>query len=148
MTRFRPNDDNVATSSSRNLGARTTARRDGGVLKPPQPDSSLLPFDNGIAVLLQGGEVHGHIATSVSTMWSPGKPFSKQWWVWSVIVWADGQRDRHIEDYPPWSYVAEMNLGYLDWDGAEHSGRYVIEWLPEAEREVVRAKLNIVPEDF
>lgn len=39
-----------------------------------------------------------------------------QWWVWYIVVWTDGHRERSEEDYPPWSVVAEMQSGKFTWD--------------------------------
>ncbi|NJC15405.1 hypothetical protein F4558_005231 [Micromonospora profundi] len=55
-----------------------------------------------VAVLRRGGEVAGHLATQVSTFWSP-LSFSRrrQWHVWHIVVWTDGHREPSDEDYPP-----------------------------------------------
>jgi len=114
------------------------------LLKEPKPDPSLTPFHDGLAVLKNGEKVAGHIATSVSKFWSPFSPLARQWWVWSVIVWADGTKERAIEDYPPWSYVKEMQNGKLNWNNES----FDIEWLPSGEAKRVIKELNIKSEDF
>jgi len=87
----------------------------------------------------------GHVASVVGTFWSPSRPLSRQWWVWFVVVWSDGSRERSFEDYPPWTTVREMQDGFFEWiDGV----RYEIEWLPETERQRVRDELGLRPEDF
>lgn len=65
------------------------------------------------------------------------------------MVWANGERERSEEDYPPWSVVAEMQSGVFTWDWDDlHQGQYTVEWLPENEREAVLADLGIAPDDF
>ncbi|MFD1860706.1 hypothetical protein EHW97_11220 [Aeromicrobium camelliae] len=71
--------------------------------------------------------------------------------MWIVVVWADGVKEFPIEDYPPWTYVAEMRSGYLDWnDGADPSrfGRYEVEWMPPQQAGDERARLGIRSSDF
>ena len=78
-------------------------------------------------------------------------PFSRrrQWWVWYIVVWANGERERPDEDYPPWTVVREMQSGTFSWDeDDEHRGDYTVEWLPEEARHEVLAALYIRPEDF
>jgi hypothetical protein len=123
--------------------------RGGDVLRPPRPDPSLDPFRDGIAVLRRDGVVEGHVATTVGTFWSPSRPLSRQWWVWFIVVWSDGDREPPFEDYPPWRTVQDMQRGYLEWaEGGQDQQRYDIEWLPETERERVRAELGLRAEDF
>jgi hypothetical protein len=114
------------------------------ILRDPKPDSSLTPFHEGLAVLKHHGEIVGHIATSVGKFWSPFSPLSHQWWVWSVIVWADGTKERAIEDYPPWSYVKEMQKGKLNWDKKS----FDVKWLSASEANRMIKELNINSEDF
>jgi hypothetical protein len=115
-----------------------------GILKQPEPDPELVPFNDGLAALKQGGKVVGHIATSVDKFWSPFSPLSLQWQIWSVIVWKDGTKERAIEDYAPWSYVKEMKNGKFSWNDAF----YEIEWLPLDKAKRVYKELNIQAEDF
>lgn len=120
------------------------------MLRPPEPDSSLDVFRGGVATLRRDGQVAGHVATSVRTFWAP---FSlsrrRQWWVWYIVVWANGDREPPDEDYPPWIVVREMQSGTFSWDGPdEHRGHYVVDWLPEEARREVLAGLRIRPEDF
>ena len=65
----------------------------------PAPDPRLGPFDGGVAELRRGGEVRGHLSTTVSTSWSPGRPLARQWWVWFEVAWSDGVREVPVEDY-------------------------------------------------
>ena len=113
-------------------------------------DPQLDIFDRGIAVLRNAddGAVAGHVATTLSTMRSPGRPLSRQDWVWLVIVWSDGHRDRRIEDYPPWTIVSEIQAGRLIWDEGAHSGTYNVEWLPPDERDAAWSTLGISRDDF
>lgn len=70
------------------------------MLKPPKPDPALDPFRGGVAVLRRDGEVAGHVATEVKTFWSPFS-FSRhrQWWVWFIVVWTNGDREPSAGDY-------------------------------------------------
>ena len=114
------------------------------ILRQPKPDPDLAPFNEGLAMLKHDGKVVGHIATSVSKFWSPCSPLSLQWWVWSVIVWKDGTKERAIEDYAPWSYVNEMKNGKLSWNNTS----FDIEWLPVDKAKQLYKKLNIQSVDF
>jgi hypothetical protein len=119
--------------------------------KRPEPDPTLDPFDDGLAVLYRDGAVAGHIATSLGTFWSPFQPFSRHWWVWAVVVWNDGTKERSEEDYAPWTFVADMTSGTYEWAGPTddpRTGIYSIEWVPEEEARHVRDQLGIRREDF
>jgi hypothetical protein len=67
-------------------------------------------------------------------------------WVWLVVVWDDGVKERAVEDYPPWTYVTEMRAGYFDWEG-HRAGHYGIEWVPPEPAPAERERLDIRPED-
>ncbi len=71
-----------------------------------------------------------------------------QWWVWYIIIWSDGTRERSTEDYPPWSAVTEMRNGYLDVQGSNRDGRYDFSWLDADEAAAERKRLDITPGDF
>lgn len=120
------------------------------MLKPPQPDAALDPFRGGIAVLRRDGELAGHVATQVSTFWAPlSLSLRRQWWVWFIVVWADGDREPSAEDYPPWTVVGDMLSGRFVWeDDDAHHGEYAVEWLPEEDRQGTLERLGIRPEDF
>ena len=120
------------------------------MLRPPEPDPALDPFRGGLAVLRRDGQVAGHVATQVTTFWSPlSFSLRRQWWVWYIVVWADGDRERAQQDYPPWTTVAEMRSGSFTSDeDDQHHGAYTVEWLPEAEREPVLGDLGISQDDF
>jgi len=113
-------------------------------IKEPKPDPSLEPFQDGLARITKNGKQVGYIATVLSKFWSPFSPLSRHWWVWSVIIWSDGSKERRIEDYAPWSYVNEMKNGQLEWDNTI----YEVEWVPSNEVARLRKELNIQPEDF
>lgn len=116
----------------------------------PSLTPSLDAFRGGVAALRRDGQVAGHIATSVRTFWAP-LSFSRrrQWWVWFIVVWANGERESPEEDYPPWTMVREMRSGTFSWDEEdEHRGHYTVEWLPERARQEALAALHIPPEDF
>jgi len=36
---------------------------------------------------------------------------SQQRWVWFIVVWANGVRERSFEDYAPWTAVREIESG-------------------------------------
>ena len=111
-------------------------------------DPALDVFDKGTAVLRQGDVVAGHIASTLSTMWSPSRPFTRQDWIWLLIVWTNGDRERPIEDYPPWSIVKEICDGVLTWDEGDHRGTYSVEWLPADQTPATWTALGISLEDF
>jgi len=118
--------------------------------KEPEPDPALDPFRGGVAVLQRNGEVAGHVATKVGTFWEP-LSFSRRrhWSVWFVVVWADGHRHRHVEDYSPWTYVREMQSGTFSWEEDEaYRGDYTVEWLPNGARQEMLSTLGIGPDDF
>jgi len=100
--------------------------------------------------LRRDGELAGHVATQVGTFWAP-LSFSRrrQWWVWFIVVWADGDREPPDEDYPPWTVVGEMLSGAFSrkQDDA-HGGSYTVAWLPEEARHETLSALGIRPEDF
>jgi hypothetical protein len=111
-------------------------------------DPALDVFDRGCLTLRREGEVAGHVATSLGTFWSPSRPLTVQQQVWLVVVWADGEREPSIEDYPPWSVVTEIKAGTFTWDHGPRSGTYTATWLPEAESVAKRDELGIGPNDF
>jgi hypothetical protein len=112
-------------------------------------DSALDVFDQGCLVLRRNGQKAGHVATALSTFWSPGRPFTMQDWVWFIVVWSNGERERSFEDYPPWTFVNEIQNGVFVWhDGNSHSGEYSAEWLPDSERQEKWAELGVTLSDF
>ena len=69
--------------------------------------------------------------------------------VWIVVVWADGDKQRAIEDYPPWTVVRDLDEGTFTWEeGDSRDGTYEVTWLPVEEREAVRAAVGVTPDDF
>jgi hypothetical protein len=126
------------------------ARSSVPIVKPPDPDPGIEPFRDGVGVLTRNGELAGHVATSVSEFWSPSRLRRRQWCVWLIVVWADGVRERSTEDYPPWTYVAEMRNGYFAWeeDGPREGRRYDFAWLPATEAHEQRERLGITAADF
>jgi hypothetical protein len=104
-------------------------------------------FRDGLATLRRDGEQVGHIATSVGHYWNP----LRQPWIWLVVRWGDGLKERAAEDHAPWTYVAEMRDGFIEWDGspdAARNGRYDVEWLAPAIARAELDRLGIRPEDF
>lgn len=120
------------------------------IVKPPVADDSLTPFDGGVGVLTRGGEVMGHVATTLGSFWSPFSPLRMQWWVWYIVAWSDGAREPSTEDYPPFLSVSQMKAGHLEVLSRDPSrtGRYDFAWLGSAESAATLARLRITPEDF
>jgi hypothetical protein len=117
---------------------------------PPPPDPSLEPFDGGIGVLSRGGVRAGHVATVRGQYHGL---FGRQWkwWIWYLVVWEDGTRERPQEDYEPFLAVQELRAGYLDVDfssAASRSGRYDVVWLTPDEAAATRERLGIRDSDF
>jgi hypothetical protein len=73
--------------------------------------------------VLAGGDDPGDLP-------SPSRPLTTQQWVWFIVVWADGERERLFEDYPPWTAVAEIRSGVFVWESGPHKGEYAVGWLP------------------
>jgi len=118
-----------------------------------EPDfgPELEQFRDGLAALRRDGQVLGHVATSLGHFRTPFAPRTPQPWVWFVVVWIDGEKERAVEDYPPWTYVTEMREGYFDWAGGrrlDRAGRYDIEWIPADEAPAERYRLGIRRDDF
>lgn len=106
-------------------------------------------FDHGCLVLCREGEVAGHVATILSWFWSPSRPLTMQQWVWYIVVWADGERERSAEDYPPWITVTDIRNGvFVVEDDGPRSGEYLAEWLPEPEAKAQWERLGLTVEDF
>jgi hypothetical protein len=119
--------------------------------RDPPPDPVIDRFRDGMAVLRRGGEVCGHVATSVGFFSTPWRPRSRQPWVWFIVVWSDGTRERPFEDYPPWTWVSEMTAGIFEWDGHAgdpRSGTYDVEWLSEDDTASAWEERSISPQDF
>lgn len=108
------------------------------------------PFRDGLMALSQDGQPVGHLATSLGHFRTPFAPLTPQPWIWLVVVWADGVKERAVEDYPPWSYVAEIRQGYVEWLGwgSDRAGRFEIEWVPPGQAHAERERLGIRIEDF
>jgi hypothetical protein len=65
-----------------------------------------------------------------------------------VVVWANGDRERPLEDYPPWTIVKELQDGRLTWDEGDHRGTYSVEWLPADQSRATWSDLGITLDDF
>ncbi len=117
--------------------------------RPPLPDPSLDPFDGGVGTLSRDGVVVGHVATLLTKFMTV---FTTRWqhWVWYLVVWDDGTRERSTEDYPPFLAVTEMKSGYLDVlsPTPSRAGHYDFAWLPPDEALAVKERLNITDRDF
>jgi hypothetical protein len=141
--------------------SRRAARRTERMYKLRDP--KLRAYDHGVGVLSIDGHIRGHLASVVLTMsFPPGRP-----WVWSVIVWGDGAKERSFEDYGPgWCTVRELDAGFLDHHGpsvtqerrflglrfvSERPGpptRYDFAWLPAEEAAKKWRELGLVDADF
>jgi len=117
----------------------------------PPVEPEMEPFHDGLAVLLRDGRPAGHVATSLGHLTTPLAPRTPRPWVWLVVVWADGTKEPSVEDYPPWSYVADMRGGFLDWEDGrnrERWGRYEIRWVTRELALAQRERLGVQPRDF
>lgn len=116
---------------------------------PPDPDASLEQFVDGLGVLSRDGRVAGHVAT-IRSEFHTLLGLKMQWWVWTLVIWSDGTRERAEEDNPPWTTAAEMKNGYLDVVSphAERAGRYEFVWLSAKEAREGWERLGISHEDF
>jgi hypothetical protein len=117
---------------------------------PPVPDAAFEPFDDGVGVLSRDGVRAGHVAFVRGTYHGL---FDRQWkwWIWYIVVWEDGMRERAQEDYEPYLAVQEIQAGYLEVDVAtekSRAGRYDFAWLSRADAEATRARLGIQDSDF
>jgi len=118
--------------------------------EPPAVEPDMEQFHDGLAVL-RDGRPAGHVATSLGHFTTPFAPRTPKPWVWLVVVWTDGTKEPSVEDYPPWSYVAEMREGFLDWhDGhdRERWGCYEVQWVTHELALAERERLGIRLRDF
>jgi hypothetical protein len=99
---------------------------------------------------MRDGTVEGHVASTVGTFWSPSRFFTRQWWVWFIVVWSNGDREPSFEDYPPdWLTVNDLRTGRFVWNEDDsHYGQYDAEWVPPDRREQVLQEIGVSPEDF
>jgi hypothetical protein len=98
------------------------------------PDPALDDFRQGVAALFQGGVCVAHVATLVEAMRTP---FRRKERVWLLLTHLDGSRERIKEDYPPWTYVSELQQGRLVWEAGGPDGTTVYDasWLEGDARE-------------
>ena len=111
-------------------------------------DPALDVFKGGCLTLWRDGELAGHVATSLGTFWSPGRPLTIQQQVWLIVVWPDGEREDSFEDYPPWGIVTEIQTGTFTWDDGPRGGTYAATWVPEAESAATWEDLGVSLSDF
>ena len=99
-----------------------------------------MPFDDGVGVLTQNGEFCGHVVTVLLD----------RSWIWYIVVWGDGTRERSAEDYWPHYYVAnEIANGFLDLvRPSTRTGRFDFAWLSSEDAARARRQLGIVASDF
>ena len=100
--------------------------------------------------MTKDGAVEGHIASVVWEYVSPLSLLQQRWWVWYVVVWADGTQEKTTWDWEPWSVVKNMREGSFEFSSREspHNGRYEFAWLDPAEAVAAKEKLGIKHEDF
>jgi hypothetical protein len=112
-------------------------------------DVRLDAFDRGCLVLRRDGKTAGHIASKLDTFWSPGRPLTVQQCVWLVVVWADGEKEPEVEDYPPWTVAQGIWNGVFVWDDpGPRGGEYTVEWVPEKRSRARWAELGVTLDDF
>ena len=112
-------------------------------------DPELDAFDRGCLALRREGATVGHVATTLGTFRSATRPLTVQQRVWLVVVWADGQKERAEEDYPPWTYVREISEGVFVWPyPGPRSGEYQVEWVADDQPEAKWAVLGVTLADF
>lgn len=127
------------------------------------PDPGLGAYDHGLGELRVDGQLRGYLASVRTKMILP----RRQWWVWLVIVWADGRRELPLEDYgPKWITVRELDAGYFDHYGPTTMTRrpsrffasfdvqdgepqvYDFAWLPSGEAAAKWQELGLTDNDF
>jgi hypothetical protein len=119
-------------------------------MSPPVPDVAFDPFDGGVGVLSRDGVRTGHVATVLGKYHGL---FDRQWrwWIWYIVVWEDGTRERSQEDYEPYLAMQEIRAGYLHVDVASEksrAGRHDFLWLPREAWQATRTRLGIRDSDF
>jgi len=126
-------------------------------------DPSLSAYDHGLGELRVEGVLKGYLASVRLEMVFP----ARQWWVWFVVVWADGRRERPLEDYgPKWLIVRELDAGYFDHFGpttmtprpSRFFARFDVQggepqvygfaWLPAGEAAAKWQELGLNDDDF
>lgn len=120
------------------------------LIKPPHADPSLDRFIDGAGVLSSDGRELGIVFTAKTTFWSPSWPLRRQWSIWYLVVWSDGERERSAEDYPPFIAVEEMKSGHLivESPDGDRSGRYDVRWLDARAACEARTRWSITPASF
>lgn len=124
-----------------------------------EPDLS--QYHGGVGVLSIDGNVAGHLAAQVSKIMFP----SRSPWLWFIVVWPDGRKERSFDDYgPAWVTARELDAGYLEYYTPstirksrifkiryEQTGirqRYDFEWLGPAAAATKWEELGLSTEDF
>ncbi len=103
-----------------------------------RPDPALDVFRSGLAALSLEGRVVAYLATIVERVWW------RQERVWLLVTHLDGTHERIMEDYEPWTSVAEVRAGHLVWDLADGEVDYQVTWLDGGEREPLWGVYGIV----
>lgn len=69
--------------------------------------------------------------------------------MWFLVIWADGERERPFEDYPPkWLTISEIEGGRFTWGGGSRKGEYTAEVLGREQASEAWRNLGITLEDF
>lgn len=100
-----------------------------------RPDPVLDQFRQGVAALVDQDTVVGHVATLVESFWSPSHPFRMQERVWLRVTWIDGRREELLEDYPPWTSVADLREGHFVWPDLHGDIDFKTRWLTGADQQ-------------
>lgn len=106
-------------------------------------DPDLDIFDRGVWMVRQGDRHVGHVLSTLGHFRSILRPRTRQDWIWALVIWSDGSRERPMEDYPPWTFVRELLDGFLTWDTGIRAGTYEVDLLPAEDREAVWASLGV-----
>ncbi len=111
--------------------------------------ASRRPALPGVAVLRRDGHVTGHVATTATTFWAPfGFWLRRQWWVWYIVVWTAGHRERS-EGTTRMGPRRGDAVWDFTWDAVyAQQGHHTVERLPVSARGAVLAELGIAPADI
>ena len=142
-----PQDERTAASISLKVGVGTEPFFRSGAIwhcTPPPHDPALDPFMWGLAVLRLNGQTAGHLATTLGSF-SSLFPRQMRPWVHYIAIWSDGTREPAEEDYPPWTFIREMQDGYFS---GPRPVRYEAAWLEEPDRSRMWGELGVSAADF
>ena len=107
---------------------------------PAQP--ALEQYRDAIAWLELDGVHVAYLATKVERV-RAGLLLRRQERLWLLLTRLDGTCEPIQEDYAPWSYVRELQEGFITWPWPEGGARYRVRWLAGAERRGAWARYGI-----